>query len=94
MIARPTWLRCPDGGVVVAHGAFTAPRKGPVQFTVAGGQDTLIAPGNDGGLVGVKSLAWPGYDEPAGVVTSGGAVMAAGTRWKSPSTMSPDLESA
>lgn len=84
----------PDGGVVAVHGAFAAPRQGPVTFRVAGGQDTLLSRwGTDGSLTWVKSLEWPGYDEPAGVVASGGALHAAGSRWKSASTSMGDLDS-
>lgn len=83
-----------DGGVALAHGAFLAPRKGPISFTIAGGEDTLVSRWSARGeLVWVKSLGWPGYDEPMAILPSReGSVVAGGTRWKSASTMSSDLE--
>lgn len=77
----------PDGGVVMAHGAFRAPSKGAVQFRVAGGQDTLLSRWSPSGdLTWVKSLEWPGYDKPSGIVPSKGELIAAGTRWKKSET--------
>lgn len=84
----------PDGSVVASHGAFASPAKGLMAFTLAGGQDALLSRWDpDGSLRWVRSLGWPGYDEAGHVTTTtDGALLAVGTRWKSPSTVQRDLD--
>lgn len=82
--AAPT----PDGGVVVALGAFVSPRSGPFVFKPAGGEDALVAKWNGAGkFLWLKSFHWHGNDTAASIVTGArGSLFVAGTRWRSPST--------
>jgi len=84
----------PDGGVVLALGAFVAPRSGPFAFTVAGGEDTVLAKWSAAGeLAWLKTFGWPGYDHAEAVLADAeGHLLVAGTRWTSASTGAEALE--
>lgn len=75
----------PDGGVVIAHGAFAAPVKGPIAFKMVGSRDTLVTRvGPEGEILWTRNLGVTGYDEASALVTDAdGNVFVGGTRWDS-----------
>jgi len=75
----------PDGGVVILHGAFAAPTKGPLVFTMVGSRDTLVTRiGPEGEILWTRNLGVAGYDEATAIVTDPkGEVFVGGTQWDS-----------
>lgn len=101
MIGTPSYDRAgllaptADGGVMVAHGAFSSRKDGPIVFTPAGGEDSLLSRFDaDGTKRWTRFFGLPGYDEPnAIVVAPSGDVFLAGTRWRSRDEWASALDS-
>ena len=52
----------------MAHGAFASARTGPLVFTPAGGEDTLVSRFDvSGRRLWTRSLGTEGYDEPSSI---------------------------